>query len=280
MKHKFFIVCVCIGLCAALFTGVFAVMGWGDLLRQVGGGILYPFQWTARQIGRGFSGFGRYFADVRGMQDEIESLRAENESLRADLIDAELIRQEDRWLYAYLSMKEEHDDWQLCAASVTATVWSDGYATELTLNKGRSAGIQTGMPVVTTEGLVGVVCETGLAYCKVRTILDTDHAAGACLPRSGEAGMIEGSFTELHDGKLVLRYLDAEADAQTGDVCVTSGRGTVYPYGIPAGTVESVSANAYTRTTEAVIVPFCDFSDLDQVMILTAYEHTTGEGGP
>lgn len=280
MKNRFFIICLCIGLSAALFTGVFAVMGWGGLLRQVGAGILYPFQWTAKQIGNGASSIAGYFRDVGEMRDEIESLKAENERLRADVHDAELIRQEQEWLYKYLSMKEEHDDRQLCAASVTAAVWSDGYATVLTLNKGSSSGITTGMPVVTEAGLVGMVCEVGLTFCKVRTVLDTDHSAGAIVPRSGEIGMIEGSFMSLHDGRLMLRYLDAEADVLPDDVCVTSGRGTVYTYGIPVGVVESVDTNAYTRTTEAVIRPYCDFTDMDQVMIVTACEHTTGEAEP
>ena len=280
MKNRFFIVCLCIGLAAALFTGVFAVMGWGGLLRQVGAGILYPFQWTARQIGNGVSGLTGYFRDVGEMRDEIESLKKQNEQLRAEVRDAELIRQEQEWLYRYLSMKEEHDDRQLCAAAVTAAVWTDGYATMLTLNKGRSSGINTGMPVVTDEGLVGMVCEVGLTWCKVRTVLDTDHSAGAAVPRSGEVGMIEGSFSALHDGRLALRYLDAEADVLLDDICVTSGRGTVYTYGIPIGVVESVSTNAYTRTTEAVIRPYCDFTDMDQVMIVTACEHTAGEDLP
>ena len=47
MKSKFFRVCICIALCLCLFTGVFAVMGWGSLLRQVGSTVMYPFSWLA-----------------------------------------------------------------------------------------------------------------------------------------------------------------------------------------------------------------------------------------
>ena len=35
----------------------------------------------------------------------------------------------------------------------------------------------------------------------------------------------------------------------------------------------SVQANAYSRTTEATVQPFTDFSDLTQVVILTDYVH-------
>ena len=75
MKNKFFLVCLCIGLCIALFTGVFAVMGWGDLLRQVGGTILYPFQWVAARVSAAASGFGQYFTDVNRLSEEAQALR-------------------------------------------------------------------------------------------------------------------------------------------------------------------------------------------------------------
>ena len=74
-----------------------------------------------------------------------------------------------------------------------------------------------------------------------------------------------------------LRYLAEEADVQAEDIVVTGGQGSVYPYGIPIGRVVSVSFNAYSRTTEAVVAPFVDFSDLSHVAVLTAYERTAVE---
>ena len=36
IKNRFFIACLSVALAIALFTGVFAVMGWGSLLQKVG----------------------------------------------------------------------------------------------------------------------------------------------------------------------------------------------------------------------------------------------------
>jgi cell shape-determining protein MreC len=47
----------------------------------------------------------------------------------------------------------------------------------------------------------------------------------------------------------------------------------VYPYGIPIGRVVAVTANAYSRTTEATVEPFTDFTDLTQVVIMTDFVH-------
>ena len=83
MKSRFFRVCICIALCLCLFTGVFAVMGWGSLLRQVGSAVMYPFSWLAGKTADAAAGFAGYFRDIRDLQAENDALRAENQSLRA-----------------------------------------------------------------------------------------------------------------------------------------------------------------------------------------------------
>ena len=289
IKQKFFIACLGLALAVALFTGVFAVMGWGSLLSDVGSAVMYPFQWVGSKIGGGVSGFFSYFADIRDLRDEVESLKNENQELKDQLVDAEIMADENAWLYHYLTMKEERGDWSLCAASVIASATASGeggdYATELTLNRGSASGIAAGMPVVTGSGLVGVVVEVGLNHCRVMTLLDTSVSVGAVTTRATENGLCEGDYAGLHEGHATLKNLPEEADVEVGDIVVTSGRGSVYPYGIPIGRVTEVTANAFVRTTEAAVQPFTDFSDLTQVMIITkyihyvdGYENTRGEG--
>ena len=74
---------------------------------------------------------------------------------------------------------------------------------------------------------------------------------------------------------------DKVTKIEIGDTVTTSGLGTVYPYGIPIGTVTNISVNPYSRTKEAVITPFCDFSNIDEVVILTSYvRYTEGDHLP
>ena len=277
IKQRFFIACLGLALAITLFTGVFAVMGWGSLLRDVGSAVLYPFQWVGAKVSDGVSGFFSYFRDMNSLWEELESVKAENESLKSELIDAEIMADENSWLYRYLSMKEEHGDYSLCAASVISSASASGegsdYALELTLNRGTSSGVKEGMPVVTSLGLVGVVVETGLNHCRVMTLLDTSVSVGAVTTRAVQNGLCEGDYARLHDGYATLKGLPEEADVEEGDIVVTSGRESVYPYGIPIGRVVSIHANAFVRTTEAAVEPFVDFSDLTRVVILTDYIH-------
>ena len=277
IKQRFFIACLSVALAIALFSGVFAVMGWGSLLKSAGSAVLYPFQWVGAKVGSGVSGFFSYFQDIDRLQNELESLREENESLKSQLIDAQILADENSWLYRYLSMKEEHGDYSLCAASVISASSSSGeggdYVLELTLNRGTSSGVRTGMPVVTPVGLVGVVVEAGAYHCRVVTLLDTSVSVGAVTTRAAQNGLCEGDYENLHNGYATLRGLPEESDVAIGDIVVTSGRGSVYPYGIPIGRVVDIRSNAYSRTTEATIEPFTDFTHLTQVVILTEYIH-------
>ena len=252
-------------------------------MHRVGNTVIYPFQWVFSKVGDGISGFVMHFQDVDRLQERIDALEAENESLRAGLVDAEITYAEESWLYKYLSMKEEHTDYRMCAARVIASSGeeSGGYEILLTLNKGSAHGIQKGMPVVSTLGLVGMVTEVGLNQCYVQTILKPTSSVGALSPEFSVSGLLEGDFTELYKGRAIFKYLPEDALIEAGNTLITSGEGSVYPYGIPIGRVEEVNINPYSRTKEAVITPFHSFKDTNEVMILTSYiRYTEGDHTP
>lgn len=283
-RHKFLLKICTVALAISLFCGIFLVMGWGSLLHRVGSTVIYPFQWVFDHIGDGIAGFVQHFEDVDQLQDKVDALEKENESLKAQLNEADIILQEQAWLYQYLDMKNEHEDFTMCAASVIAEGGQSGsgdYVTTLTLNKGSTHGIKPGMPVVSTSGLVGMVTEVGINRCYVQTILNTSSSVGALSVSTLDKGLLEGDYACLYDGCATLRYLPESATIAVGDKIITSGQGSVYPYGIPLGTVKAVSVNPYSRTKEAVITPFHDFSDTDEVIILTSYiRYTEGDHIP
>lgn len=273
-KHTFlFKTCIVI-LILSLFCGVFTVMGWGDLLHQTGAAVIYPFQWLFSWVGDSVSGFGDYLKDMDTLISENQALKAENESLKSQINDAEILADEHTWLYAYLQMKQEHEDYAMCAAIVIATNTtgeSGSYVLTCTLNKGTAHGIERGMPVVTTRGLVGMVTEVGLNQCTVTTILDTSISVSSIDTKTLETGLTEGDFSCLFDGKTRLKYLSENSNVAIGNTIVTGGLGSVYPYGIPIGKISDIQIDPLSRTTMAVITPFCDFQNLNSVVVLTNY---------
>lgn len=273
-KNKFLIVCV--SLCAAmlLFSATFVFTGRANFLHQVGAAIVYPFEWFFSTVENAVSGSMDYFSSMDELLEENKKLKEENAALRGELADAELIRDENSRLYAYLSMKELYRDFQMCEAPIVSVRTSVGDSVvELTIGEGSSSGIAVNMPVITEVGLVGYVTEVGNEWCRVRTVVNTSTVVSATASNKGYSGMICGEFSVIDKGYFKLIEIDTNADVQVGDMIVTRGDGSVYPYGIPIGKVISIEKNALSRTTEAVIEPFSDFTFIktSHVMILTGY---------
>ena len=60
----------------------------------------------------------------------------------------------------------------------------------------------------------------------------------------------------------------ASYDVKEGDVIVTSGTGSIYPYGLRIGRVSRVEVNEYTRELIAYIEPYHNFQVSDRVMVI------------
>ncbi len=272
--NKFLIICISLAVAIALFCATFAVMGRANLLRDVGGSLLYPFQWVFSKVGSAAQGAVRYFSSMDELIEENERLKAENAELKGQLIQAEIIEEENLRLYGYLSMKEMFVDLEFCSAAVIATdkVQSEN-ALYITLACGSSGGVGLNMPVVTNLGLVGYVCEVSSEWCKVKTLMSNSCVVSSLALGSGETGMAKGDHTLVGDGYFRITEISADAELSEGEIIVTRGDGKLYPHGLPIGRVVSVEKNALNRTTEAVCQPFAamDFSSDSHVMVITSF---------
>ena len=273
--NKFLIVCISLAVAVALFSGTFAVMGRANLLSEVGATVLYPFQWVLTKVGNAVEGVGRYFSSMDELIAENESLRAENEELYSQLLEAEIIAEENMRLYGYLSMKELFVDLEMCHASVIATekVQSEN-AVYITLSCGTSSGVKVNMPVVTNLGLVGYVCEVSSEWCRVKTLMSSSCVVSATAMTCGESGMAKGDYSLTEEGFFRLTELSDEAEISEGEIVVTRGDGKLYPASIPIGRVQRIEKNALNRTVEAVCSPFVDmsFSSDSDVMVIIGFE--------
>lgn len=270
-KNKFFLICLCVAVVLAGVTSTFSIMGLPMLSRNILGVVTYPLRWCVTAVTNAVEGFGRYFTSVEYVHAENERLEAENAALREQLRESELLEEENRRLKAYLNMKDTHPSFVLEEAMIVSRE-SGSYASVFTLNRGTLHGVESGMPVITERGIVGVVKEVGLNWCKVATLIETASSAGACVERSGSVGIVSGDFSLRKDGYCKFSYTDSHADIQVGDVIVSSGQGSIYPAGLKIGEVVSVGTDEYNRTIVATVRAAVDFSSLQYVMIITGYE--------
>ena len=274
-QNKFFLICLCIALVLTIVPSVFSIMGYRSLAKNIVGTVTMPVRWVATTIGNAVQGWGKYFGNMKALNQENEALIEENKALKEQLQNAELLERENERLRDYLDMKNKYPSFAMEEGMIISHS-SGNYITNFTLNRGTLHGIGTNMPVVTKDGIVGYVVEVGLNWCMVSTLIETATSVGAYIPRSEVVGIVSGDYSMRQEGTCKIGYIDAEADVQVGDTVYSSGTGSVYPADLKIGTVTSIEVDEYNRTLVATVTPAVDFSSLKWVMVITGYENNSG----
>lgn len=133
------------------------------------------------------------------------------------------------------------------------------FVKSLLLGAGLKQGIMSQSPLITQEGLVGRTVESSENLTRAILITDLNSRVPIILKPSNKHAILMGT----NSTRPVLRYLPYDAGVKKGDIVRTSGRGGVFPAGIPVGVVEKVSAE------EATVRPFVKLDSLSFVNILT-----------
>lgn len=205
-------------------------------------------------------------------KEELEELRQRVAELEAKEREYEAAIQENERYRSLLDLRPKEQEFDLESATVTARSTSN-WDNTLTISKGGSVGIEAGDCVVDQYwNLVGVVAEVGENWAAVRTLIDSGTELGGQIARTGGAAILEGDFALMGEGKLKLTYLPENTELISGDLITTSGRGGVYPPGLPAGHVEEVRTDASGMNRYAVLTPETDLAGLQQVFVIKDFE--------
>lgn len=105
----------------------------------------------------------------------------------------------------------------------------------ITLDAGEQQGVKPGMPVISSDGLVGTIILTGSGVSQVMPYANTLFRASARIQDSrayGVAGWSRDQQRVLH-----LDYIPKTIPVNIGDIAETSGYGNRYPSGLILGEV-------------------------------------------
>ena len=208
-------------------------------------------------------------APIRGIETMAEgirtvaSLRAENVRLQAenDLLQrwrrrAEILESENQQLRSVTGTVSDENRSLITARAVTAPGGS--FAHTILIAIGDESGIAAGDPVITSNGLVGIVYEIGRAYARVLMISDINARIPVMLASSSWPGLTIGRNGEY----LELAFLPAEARPEVGELVLTSGHGGILPAGLAVGRVDRVDGDNIR------VRPAVEFRNLGYVSIL------------
>ncbi len=134
------------------------------------------------------------------------------------------------------------------------------------IDKGSSSGIQVGMPVVTTAGLIGRIQRVTADSATVRLITDPDLRIGIKL-KSDDLGA--GRGTGAGQKWLVDQNIGLADEVAKGDPVLTSGIDrALFPPGLPIGTVRSVNRDQADQIQILTVDLAADLTRLDYVQVL------------
>jgi rod shape-determining protein MreC len=239
-----------------------------------------------RPVGVGFERIAQPFRDGYAWADSLldarsdaEKLRAENRELRQRAIQAEFAIQENdylRRLVDYLDSRRFPEDFDPVAAEVTYRP-GVAFTQAVVIAAGSNNGVRVDDPVVTDDGLVGLVTRVTPSTARVQLLADPEAAASALVIGTGATGIVRHARGTRET--LVLDRVRKEDVVRNGAEVVTAGwragdLSSLYPKGIPIGEVTSVDQTDTDLFQQVQIDPYVDFGALDAVIVLVPKERT------
>lgn len=191
--------------------------------------VLGPFLWIQESVSR-----------TRVWTVEIATLQARHDSLSAMLHAQALLGLENERLRDLLELQVRAGPAFVAGSAIRpGTRGSDGL---YLVDVGTRDGVAVHDPVVTAEGLVGVIREVAPGTALMMDLTHPDFRVSVMTPDGAVSGVIEprrGNLGEV--ARLLLNGIPYHSTLASGLPLVTSGQGAVFPRGIRVGTIVSLA---------------------------------------
>jgi rod shape-determining protein MreC len=228
---------------------------------------------------RPFLGLQSVVVATRERTLDVRLLQARLDSATARLLDRTTLDEENARLRALLDLQARAPGRWL--AGQVLRPGTQGSESTFLINLGADDGVPPRAPVVTPEGLAGVVREVRAGSSIGMDWTHPDFRPSGMSIDGAVYGIVEtrrGLFRE--EDRLLLSGTPYHTLLDPGTEIVTSGIGGVYPRGIPIGRVVEVAESEGGWTTSYWVEPFVAPGDMVQVLVMFGADSTTVGAGP
>lgn len=272
-SKTFKIIAVLLAAVLAFFLRAVYTGGLMPALSHIGGAVATPFGEFFAGIGNGIQDFFQPIFHGRELQKENEDLQKLVDELTRRQADYDELKNQNDLYRRFFSISDSNADYTLEPATVIAHVPDDPSGSFI-INIGQSQGITSGMPVITENGLVGIVGRVSERYCRVLTLMDPAVNIGVLDSTTLDIGILTGDAAMSEDNTARLTYLRLQSEAAAGDLILTSGYGEQIPQGLTVGYLSEVSLAATGLTLEGVIDLSARPENARQVFVITDFTVT------
>lgn len=258
------------------------LMGLSLLSSKTRGPLRYIAGYTVVPMQKGFNKLGGWASDFTQNFQTIKELRTENKKLQQQIDDLTvengelaLNQKELTRLEELFKLDQNYGDYPKVGARVIASNTSNWF-NSFTIDKGKKDGIRVNMNVIAGSGLVGIVTEVGPNWSTVRSIIDDTSYVSGMMLTSGEKCMVQGNLKLAASGKLKFEDLPVTENEEGEEVKIEEGEQVVTSYisnkflqGILIGYVSEIKTDESGLTRYGYLTPAADFSDLQDVLVIT-----------
>ena len=254
-----------------LGLAVYTATAGGSFVAGLLGFVSSPMQSIATDV----TGNVTEFLDLENytkeeLVDLVGRLQQERSALAQQLVDYEEKKRENEQLKQQLQIAQLEPENEMRSASVIGRDPNDVFS-GFSIDKGSLAGVSVGDPVITAQGLVGVVSQVYATSSMVTCLLSEDLQVAAVSIDREENGVITSNIMTASSGLLRLNYLPSDTQLEEGDIITTSGAGGMYPANIIIGQVQSVEKSENDISKYAVVKPYEDLQNVKDVQVIVNF---------
>jgi rod shape-determining protein MreC len=242
-------------------------------VESAGATALRPFAVGLERVAQPFRDGYSWADSLFTARDDAQKLRAENRALLQQAIQNQFALQENRYLreqLRYIDGPRFPSDFDPVVAEVTGRP-AGAFTQAIVIAAGSDEGVRLNDPVVSADGLVGLVTRVTPDLARVQLLTDEEAAASAIDLRTGATGIVRHARGTRET--LVLDRVRKQDVIRVGDQVVTAGwragaLSSLYPKGIPIGRVTSWGLTDTDLFQQVQVDPYVDFGSLDAVIVL------------
>lgn len=262
VQTKFFRVLI-VGA-ALLFLLIFQPTFIMQPLRTVLSTLAWPIQGLFSSVAFEFRDGVSFVTSIGTLKQENDHLTRENIRLAADNAKWESVAQENETLRQELELLPR-DRFHMKAAEVIGRD-AAGLGNWLTIDQGSFQGIERGMAVVVSGGvLVGRVIEVFPKSARVMLLSHPESLVSGVTIEGNAQGIVKGEYGL----GIVLDMVLQDAALHSGDRLMTSGLGGEFPKDLVIGTLQDAHLSADHLYQRASVVSPVKFDTLRYIFVIT-----------
>lgn len=232
--------------------------------RSVASTVTMPVRYIGSAIAAPFGAVGNAANNLTASEKTLSELKKENAELTAKVAELSESAKTAERLQDLMGLQSSYNLQSTAARIIGST--GDSWSNTVMIDKGSTSGIELGMPVCNSGGVIGQVIEVSAATSTVRLITDDASSVSAMVQSTRAQGMLQGQ----PDGTLRLAYVPTDADVKVGDIIITSGLGGAFPKGLPLGTVTSVERASNDVYYTIVVRGISSAETNEEVLVITS----------